>query len=186
MSEHRFNLRSDLPAILGGALTMAAFSTLGDWIWANYLRDGDPVAGVVHGLLIFIILAAAIAAAIGTRLAYRRLLPTMPCIGFLLAAVFYPLAYVTGYIAALLVTWILMWLLTAALTRWAAENDETLARAMQRGGAAALFSGLAFWAISGIWTQPSPGGPNYLWHFCAWTIAFLPGFVALLFGRKKI
>ena len=49
-----------------------------------------------------------------------------------------------------------------------------------RGVLAALTSGLAFYAISGIWTNPAPGGPNYAYNFLCWTIAFLPGFAALL------
>ncbi|MEO1370088.1 MAG: hypothetical protein AAFX50_23140, partial [Acidobacteriota bacterium] len=45
---------------------------------------------------------------------------------------------------------------------------------------AAVGSGLAFWAISDIWTKAQPGGPNYLWHFACWSFAFFPGFAALL------
>jgi len=41
-------------------------------------------------------------------------------------------------------------------------------------------SGLAFYAISGIWTSPPTGGPDYPFHFASRTIAFLPGFLALL------
>jgi len=43
-----------------------------------------------------------------------------------------------------------------------------------------LGSGLAFWAVSGIWTRHDPGGPNYAYNFACWTLAFLPGFLALL------
>jgi hypothetical protein len=49
-----------------------------------------------------------------------------------------------------------------------------------RGLGAAALSGVAFYGISGIWTNPAPGGPDYLRHFGSWTVAFLPGFAALL------
>ena len=45
-------------------------------------------------------------------------------------------------------------------------------------------TGLAFYAISGIWTRPSPDGPNYVRNFLSWTFAFLPGFAAL-FARYR-
>jgi hypothetical protein len=51
--------------------------------------------------------------------------------------------------------------------------------AIGRGLLAAIVSGLAFYAISGIWTRPPREGPNYLYNFGAWTFAFLPGFLAL-------
>jgi hypothetical protein len=51
-----------------------------------------------------------------------------------------------------------------------------------RGVVAAVLSGAAFYAISGIWTRPGPGDPDYLYHYLCWTVAFLPGFLALLVG----
>jgi hypothetical protein len=38
-------------------------------------------------------------------------------------------------------------------------------------------------SISGIWTRPAPGGPDYPWHFLSWSFAFLPGFLALSLRR---
>jgi len=49
-----------------------------------------------------------------------------------------------------------------------------------RGAIAAVASGLAFYAISGIWRPFDPQGWDYLVHFAAWTVAYLPGFAALL------
>jgi hypothetical protein len=64
------------------------------------------------------------------------------------------------------------------------------ARVLQKGGGAgeiaarsliaACGSGLAFYAISGIWSPNNPRGIGYVVHFLAWTIAFLPAYVALL------
>ena len=162
---------------------LAAVSTFGDWLWTHYIPDGAVVPGVVHGAVIFLILGGVLAWGAGTWRAAARLLPTLPLAGVALAAVFYPLARLTGYVGALLVTWVLMWLTTAGLQRWARGGVESAGRTMARGVVAAVGSGLAFWAISGIWTQPSPTGPNYPWHFISWAIAFLPGFLALLTGQ---
>lgn len=168
---------------LTGAVILGAVSTLGDWVWAHYIPDGAVIPGVVHGALIFLILAAVLAWDAGTRRAAARLLPALPATGIVLAAAFYPLARLLGYLGALLVTWVLMWLATAALQRWARGGVESAGRSLLRGAAAAVGSGLAFWAISGIWTNPSPEGPSYPWHFACWTFAFLPGFLALLLGQ---
>lgn len=168
-----------------GATLLAALSTFGDWLWTHYIPDGAVIPGVVHGAVVFLVLAGILAWSAGTRRAARRLVPTLPLAGMLIAAVFYPLAGVFGYVAALLVTWMIMWLSTAALQRWAREGAETIGRTLLRGTVAALASGLAFWAISGIWTRPAPGGPNYLWHFACWGFAFLPGFLALLVGQAE-
>jgi len=69
-------------------------------------------------------------------------------------------------------------LVDARLRGRAALSREVLAR----GLAAALGAGLAFWAVSGIWLHHDPGGPNYPYNFVCWTLAFLPGFAALLVG----
>ena len=53
------------------------------------------------------------------------------------------------------------------------------------GNLGAALSGIAFYAISGIWTKPTPGGPDYLRHFGSWTVAFLPGFAALLVEKDR-
>ncbi len=58
-------------------------------------------------------------------------------------------------------------------------GSGTGCRTLLRGVSAAIGSGLAFWAISGIWTDPA-ADPSYLWRFACWTFAFLPGFLALL------
>lgn len=173
-------------AAVGGTVVLAAVSTFGDWLWANYLTDGAILPGVLHGLVFFVVLAAVLAAATGSRPAAKRLFWSLPPSGLLLAAAFYPVAMLTrNYLVSLMVTWFGMWAITAFLQRWARGNVETRGRTVQRAVAAAIFSGLAFWAISGIWTQPSPDGPNYPWHFLCWGFAFLPGLLALLVGQPE-
>jgi hypothetical protein len=77
--------------------------------------------------------------------------------------------------------WMLFWICFALLQHY--FSPESLQRAMGRGVVAAVLSGLAFYAISGIWTRPSPSGPDYLLPFASWAFAFLPGFL-LLFWRR--
>ena len=48
-----------------------------------------------------------------------------------------------------------------------------------RGVVAALLSGVAFYLVSGMWTSPPRGGPDYPRFFLNWTFAFFPGFLAL-------
>ena len=169
-----------------GAAVLGAASTLGDWIWLHFLTDGSIVAGVAHGLIFFLLLAVIFAFSVGTPTAWRRLLPTLPLCGFLLAGAIYPIALAVGYLPALMVTWVAMWLLLALLLRWAlAESAEAggVRRALLRALLAAVGSGLAFWMISGIWTSPSGADPLTAQRFGAWTFAFAPGLLALLVGQ---
>jgi hypothetical protein len=71
----------------------------------------------------------------------------------------------------------LFWICFAVLQK--VLTAGTLGAALGRGLAAAVLSGVAFYMISGIWTEHRPGGPNYLTNFLYWSFAFLPGFVAL-------
>ena len=54
-----------------------------------------------------------------------------------------------------------------------------------RGILAMIGSGLGFYFISGIWRPFNPQGWDYAVHFLSWTIAFLPGFLALLARRTQ-
>ncbi len=167
---------------LGAAGVLGLLSTLGDWIWARFIPDGAVLPGIIHGVLIFLILALILGLAAKSKKALRRLLLALPIAGLVIAAAFYPLAYVLGYLGSLLATWIAMWLTLAFLQRWARDHDEALQRALLRGIVAALGSGLAFWAISGIWTHPALHA-SYLLRLAYWIFAFFPGFLALLWAQ---
>lgn len=167
-------------AAAAGAL--GAFSTLADWVWAHYLRDGALLPALVHGVLIFALLALVLGRAAAPRDATFRLLWTLPLAGLALAGAFYPIARLVGYLGALLVTWVAMWLSLATLQGWAQRSGEGLSGAVARGLLAAVGSGLAFWAVSGMWTDPAFTG-GYPTRLAYWTFAFLPGFVALLLRR---
>ncbi|MEM7048633.1 MAG: hypothetical protein AAF604_03195 [Acidobacteriota bacterium] len=165
------------------ALILGVVSSFGDWLWASFIPDGAVVPGIVHGVLIFLILALVLGRASGVAGATRSLLKTLPIGGLLIAAAFYPIAMVVGYLGGLLITWIAMWLTLATLLRRARGGRESRGRALTRGAIAAGLSGLAFWAISGIWTNPSAEPVNYLLRAAYWAFAFFPGFAALLVGQ---
>ena len=114
------------------------------------------------------------------RLACETIEEAPANMGFGAAALFYALAPLLRY-AAMFPAWMAFWVAFAVL-RWRFMGEPTAqaSRARARGVAAALISGLAFYAISGIWTRPSPEGPDYLLHFASWSFAFAPGFMALL------
>jgi hypothetical protein len=177
---------SDLKAAVLAAITLGALSTMGDWIWARFIPDGAVIPGVVHGVLFFVALALVLGRAGSEPGATRRLLATLPMAGLLIAASFYPVAWAVGYLPALIVAWVAMWLSLAWLYRRAAASGESSGSTLARGVLAALGSGLAFWAVSGMWTSAAMAGANYPLRFLLWTLAFLPGFIALLIRREAL
>jgi hypothetical protein len=162
-----------------GALIIAALSTFGDFAWARWITSHRAAFGLLHGTLLCL--------GIGLYLGSLRRRPirgalTGAAIGVGAAAGYYALATVIGY-AAMFVLWMALWAGFGLLQgRGLGEPRSSRGEALGRGGLAALGSGLAFYAISGIWTRPAPGPPDYAYHFCCWTVAFLPGFLALLAG----
>lgn len=178
------SLPSDGARAVACAVALGAASTVGDWIWSRYLTDGAVLPGLIHGLIVFVLLALALGLAASAPDVTKRLLATLPLAGLLIAAAFYPLAMALGYVPALLLTWAAMWLSLAFLQRWARGRTESRRAAWVRGLLATIGSGLAFWAISGIWTAPAPD-PSYALRLLQWSFAFLPGFLALLLGHPR-
>ena len=173
-------------AALVGALLLGALSTFGDFVWARYVSSHRAVFGLAHGTLLLMAVGLYLGVLRG-RAALGALAGAL--VGLLAAASFYALAPLLGY-AAMFVSWMALWIGFASSTRaWAAASPFP-AKSLVRGLLAAVGSGLAFWAISGIWTHPAPGGPRYAYNFLCWTLAFLPGFAALLLrgrnGRTSI
>ncbi|MCH9648907.1 MAG: hypothetical protein K0U98_11765 [Deltaproteobacteria bacterium] len=166
-----------IPSLLG-ALFLAILSTFGDWIWEHFIPNGKMIHGVVHGAVIFAAIGLVLGWTAGNRSAVVRGISLQSLIGIGISASFYPLYRLVGGVS-LFLTWAALWLLTGLLYRHLAGAPWSRFEALARGGAAALLSGLAFWSISGIWTDPSPTGPNYLFHLLSWFWAFLPGFGAL-------
>ncbi|HEX6738425.1 MAG TPA: hypothetical protein VF310_09145 [Vicinamibacteria bacterium] len=171
---------SGLLASLVGALALAALNTFGDFVWARFIPRHRVVFGLAHGVVLLM--------ALGLHLGLLRRRPLRGAlagagVGLLAAASFYALVSLLGY-SAMFVSWMALWVGFAwvdAHLRGVGLGGEV----MWRGLLAAVGSGLAFYAVSGIWTKPSPGGPNYAYHFICWTIAFLPGLLALLLGWRR-
>jgi hypothetical protein len=46
-------MTSGIRASFGGALALAAVSTLGDFLWANWIPGHRPLYGIIHGTILF-------------------------------------------------------------------------------------------------------------------------------------
>jgi hypothetical protein len=164
---------------IAGALILAVVSTLGDFVWESLHLRHRVAYGVVHG--------AAICLAVGAIVGWSPRRAALGAaagivIGVAAASLFYILAGALRY-SAMFPAWMFFWICFAIL-QVHLDRSRDYRRAMLRGSIAAVLSGLAFYAISGIWTRPSPDGPNYVRHFLSWAFAFLPGFLAL-FGLQS-
>jgi hypothetical protein len=163
---------------IGAALLLGAVMTAGDFVWAYFGIRHSIYAGVAHGAL----MCLCIGALVGAR---SRRAPLGALVGLLIGALaaltFYAMASTLGW-GAMLPAWMLFWICFALLQHF--FRRETFNAALARGVVAAVLSGLAFYAISGIWTHPSPE-PNYVVSFLYWSFAFLPGFVVLLLDRPS-
>jgi hypothetical protein len=165
-----------LARAVAGALLLAVLSTVYDFVWATWIPRHHPVYGLVHGMTLL--------SAVGLVLGWppRRPLAGLAggaLAGLIAAAVFYALAPWLR-MGAMLPSWMLLWLLFAALDAGLARRPILTWPTAARGAIAAVLSGAAFWAISGIWLEHRPGGPDYAWNFVAWTLAYFPGFAALV------
>jgi hypothetical protein len=161
---------------LVASLLLAAVMTFGDWFWAVLHVRHTVAYGVIHGAVMCLFLGGAI----GLR--ERRLLAGLlvgPLIGVVAACSFYLLAPWLR-LSAMFPAWMLFWICFAFLQA-VLRRQRGLGSAAVIGFIAALLSGLAFYAISGIWMRHDPNGPNYAVNFASWTFAFFPGF-ATLFG----
>ena len=176
-------------AALAGAVLLAALSTMGDFVWANWRVRHLMLYGVLHGMAIFL--------AIGLFLGARTGAPLLGgmagvAAGAAAAGSFYLLRPVMGY-SAMFASWVLVWIALGFINPWLTVRAFTrqhggsgsimVKDALGRGVIAALASGAAFYAVSGMWFPFNPAGWDYAVHFASWTVAFLPGFAALLWRR---
>jgi hypothetical protein len=159
-------------AIIGAAL-IAAVSTLGDFVWAGLNLRHRVAYGLAHGTILFLCMGAYFGSLQNNTL---RGAMYGAAIGFAAAGSFYVLAPIAGY-SVMFFVWAFVWIALAFLVR----NPPIVLR----GIAAMIGSGLAFYLISGIWRPFDPEGWDYAVHFLSWTVAYLPGFFALLLRRKS-
>ncbi len=173
-------------AAAAAAIALAVVSTLADLVWALWIPTHRAVFGLVHGALLFMllgvvlgVLAARARPECNTAATVLRAATAELFVGLLGAATFYALFGVLGW-AAMFVAWMWVWMLTAFVHRSARGATEGLEPTLARGAAAALLSGVAFWAISDIWLGGSTRDPNYAVNLASWFVAFFPGFACLL------
>ena len=154
--------------------------TLGDWAWAALEIRHRVVYGLAHGALMCLCLGLAVGVRAGKPGGGAL---AGPIIGIIAAGSFYALTPMLRW-SAMFPAWMLLWILFALLQQ-RLTRKEAMTTALLRGLVAALLSGAAFYAISGIWINDSHTNPNLLRHFGAWTIAFLPGFIALFASSRR-
>jgi hypothetical protein len=175
-------------AALVGALTLAAVSTAGDFVWANWRVRHLAFYGVLHGVAIFL--------AAGCYLGWLVARPGAGAIAGVLAGAagagsFYLMRPFIGF-SAMFVSWVLIWIALGIINPMLRHGHPrgvvlvSVPPIMLRGVIAALASGAAFYAVSGMWFPFDPStAADYAEHFLRWTIAFLPGFAALLIGVER-
>ena len=173
-------MTTGIRASLGGAASIAAVSTLGDFIWANWALQNRPLNGVLHGSLLFLCIGLYLGVP-----AKKHLTGAVAgaLIGGLAAGGFYLIAPVLGR-SAMFFLWFAAWIALGFLNQRLTRREVNLRAAFGRGVLAAVGSGVAFYLVSGIWFPFDPQGWDYLLHFGAWTVAYLPGFAALCIERK--
>ena len=168
-----------IPAILASVL-LAAVSTLGDFVWAYWNVRHRMGYGLIHGAIICLCIGAVVGWRAGRPAAGAIV---GPIVGVIAAGAFYLLASTLGWLA-MLPAWMLFWICFAVLQA-RLSRDRTIGPALARGLLAAVLSGVAFYLVSGMWTNPPRGGPHYAGNFLRWGVAFLPGFLALFISRSK-
>lgn len=163
---------------IAAAVLLGVVMTFGDFVWAALRLPHLRAYGVVHGAVMCLFFGLVIGWRSG-RIAAGAV--AGPIIGVVAALVFYALAWKLRYVA-LLPAWMSFWILFAFFQQWLSRAESPGAAAL-RGTVAAVLSGLAFVAISGIWTRPS-AVPQYHVNLAAWSFAFLPGFLSLFLRTK--
>jgi hypothetical protein len=179
-----------------GALLIAAVSTAGDFVWAGLHLRHRTEYGLAHGAILFLCMGAYFGS-----LQHQALTGALygAAIGFAAAGSFYLLAPVAGY-SVMFFVWAFVWVALAVLVARlhpapTAPNAPAAPAAptapvapiapIVRGVLAMIGSGLGFYLISGIWRPFDPQGWDYAVHFVSWTLAYLPGFIALLYPASR-
>ena len=159
----------------------AAVSTVGDYLWANALPHGQPIYWLAHGALLFIVVGGCLGLA-----ARKPLVGAIggAAIGASASTGFYLLQPYIGY-SALFVLFVALWIALGLLCGRVLQQRDSFRDVLVRSALAAAGSGLGFYAISGIWFPFNPHGWDYARHFVSWTIAYLPGFAALLLRQRR-
>ena len=163
------------------SVLLGAVMTVGDWAWAALHFPHRVAYGITHGAVMCLCVGLAVGIRAGTAGARRRRRsgdrrdrrPVVLCAGAG-DAVERDVRCVDAALDPV-----------RACCSSGSRRRNRCDAALLRGTAAAVLSGAMFYAISGIWIHDSHTDPNLLWHFGAWSIAFVPGFVALFFNQRR-
>ena len=172
---------------VAGIVAIAAAATCGDYIWYTYGVRHTVAAGLVHGALLLTTVGAVLGAFSGHLL---KGLPLGALAGIAGALTYYLLVLIMDrrtYGTAIPASWVIMWLILAALDgRWLrAPARRTWTAVLVRGLAAAVWGGIAFsLVLTTLWGRPPAGGRNYVVQLLAWSFAWAPGLLALIWGNQ--
>ena len=167
---------------LVGAVVTAAVSTLGDYLWANVLPHGQPIYWFAHAIVLFATVGFCLGLPSRKPTGRRRRRRRDRVRSRRRASIFSSRSM--GYSGDV-----------RAVRRAVDRRSACSPAACCSGGTAcrlsscaaslaAVGSGLGFYAISGIWMPFNPHGWDYAKHFVYWTLAYLPGFAALLVRKR--
>jgi hypothetical protein len=170
-----------LKAALLGSLALGTLSTIGDFVWANWITEHGRGVGFTHGAILFL----------GFGL-FLGILAKKPIAGALVGVLigvaatgsFYLLRPIVGRWMIVL-AYVGAWVGLSALNERLRSQRVGTGSAIGRGALAAVASGAAFYLASGVWRPFNPEGWDYVIHFGAWTLAYFPGFAALLVARGQ-
>jgi hypothetical protein len=164
-----------------GALALAAISTFGDFVWANWVGQHGRAAGLIHGGILFLCFGLFLGAV------NRRVIPgglSGVLIGVAAAGSYYLLRPAFGR-WTMVISYIGAWVGLSVLNELLSSRRVGAVGAVSRGALAAAASGAAFYLASGVWRPFDPVGWDYITHFGAWAMAYFPGFAALLVARAQ-
>ncbi len=168
-------------AAAGGAVALAALSTLGDFIWATWITQHRQSYGLAHGVILFLCFGLFLGI-LAKRPAIGALAGVL--IGAAAAGSFYVLRPTVGR-SSMVLAYVGAWVGLSVLNESLSIRRIAVGGAIARGALAAVASGAAFYLASGVWRPFDPQGWDYLVHFGAWTLAYFPGFAALLVARPQ-
>ena len=163
------------PAVVGSVL-LAVLSTIADYVWFLNIPQHQVSSGAIHGAALF--------AALGAYLGWRKGQAAIGAIGGLLSGViaalsFYVLVPVGGY-NVMLLSWLLLWIFLAALQTYL-DGRLDIPKALARGVITAIVAAVGFGIVLfQLYRRWPPQTFSFVTHFAAWTVAYIPGLSMLL------
>jgi hypothetical protein len=163
---------------LAAALLLGGINTLGD-VTAAQLKLATHALYPVGRIILACYCVGGLIGAQSRQLLIGSLSGLL--VGTLIAGVYVVLVPTLGSGATWL-AWTLFWIAFAGCEAVLRGEIGTVG-AVAQGAIAALFSGVMFHAIGGIWSERDPADPQILRALVLWTGTFVAGFVPLFWRR---